>query len=345
MRSINTNNFDFLRVLFASTVALSHLIELSQVQIFQPYSRFFNTRLAIDGFFIISGFLIAKSYENSTSMREYIIKRVKRIVPAYLFVVLACAFFLVFISDNTISNYFLNAQFWRYLIANLTFQNYIEPCLPGVFNNNFIGAVNGALWTIKIEEAFYLLVPLFYYLIKNKKLNIYFVAIIIYACSIAYFNYFLSIDSYKIAKQLPGALAFFIIGIIFYKNFSFFIKWKHYVIVPCLLIFLAEQYIFESHLLKPLAFGFIVFYFAYSLKFLNNFGKYGDFTYGIYIFHFPIIQIFVHFNLFNTYNPFFVSVVLLLVVLIFAISSWYIIELPYLSKSRKYRQKKMLLKD
>ena len=345
MKNINTNNFDFLRVVFALTVAISHLIELGQVTVFKPYASYFNTRLAIDGFFIISGFLIAKSYENSTSVKQYIIKRVRRIVPAYFFVVLTCAIFLVFISQNTLSEYFFNVQFWKYLIANLTFQNYIEPCLPGVFNNNLICAVNGALWTIKIEEAFYLSVPLFYYLASTKRLNIYFLAIITYLVSIAYYNYFVSIDSYGIAKQLPGALAFFVTGIMLYKNFSFFTKWKHYIILPCIIIFFAEHYIFNTHILKPAVFGFIVFYIAYNFPFLNHFGKYGDFTYGIYIFHFPIIQIFVHYDLFNKYNPIFTSIIVLTIVLVLAILSWYIIELPYLSKGRKARQKKLLSKN
>lgn len=345
MKDVNTNNFDFLRIVFASTVALAHLIGLSQVQIFQSYSKFFNTQVAIHGFFIISGFLIAKSYENSVSIKEYIIKRVRRIVPAYFFVVLGCAIFLVMLSKNSINNYFLNFQFWKYLIANLTFQNYTEPCLPGVFNDNSICTVNGALWTIKVEEAFYLLVPVFYFLVNTKRFNIYLLTIITYLLSIAYFNYFLSIDAYRIAKQLPGALAFFVSGIILYKNFAFFIKWKHYLIVPCLIIFFTEQYVFSSHILKPFTFGVIVFYMAYNFKFLNTFGKYGDFTYGIYIFHFPIIQIFAHYKLFDKYNPYFTSVVLLIFVLALAVFSWYVIELPNLSKSRKSRQKKLISKS
>lgn len=343
MKNINTNNFDFLRIIFALTVAIAHLIELSQVEIFQVYLPVFNTELAISGFFIISGFLIAKSYENSKSLKEYILKRIKRIVPAYFFVIIVCAIFLVFISENSFSNYFLNIQFWKYLIANLTFQNYIEPCLPGVFNKNLMCAVNGALWTIKLEESFYLLVPFFYFFVKRKKMNIFFLTIIIYLFSISYFNYFVSID-YRIAKQLPGALAFFITGIIIYKNFPFFIKWRHYLVVPCLIIFFVEQYIFKSHILKPAVFGFIVFYMAYNIKFLNNFGKYGDFTYGIYIFHFPIIQIFVYYKLFYKYNPLFTSAIVLFLILVLSVLSWHIIELPYLSKSRKARQKSLIFK-
>lgn len=344
MNNINTNNFDFLRVIFAVTVAFAHLIELSQIAIFQPYLNFFNTRLAIDGFFIISGFLIAKSFENSSSIKQYIIKRVRRIIPAYLFVVLICALGFSLISAISFENYFINSQFWRYLIANLTFQNYIEPCLPGVFNTNLICAVNGALWTIKLEEAFYLLVPVFFWLVNLKKVNFYILVVIVYLASIIFFNYFVSIDAYRIAKQLPGALAFFITGILFYKNFSFVVKHMHYLIIPCLTMFFLEQYIFKTHLLKPLTYGLMVFYIAYNFKFLNTFGKFGDFTYGIYIIHFPIIQIFVYFELFYNYNPFIISILVLMLILLLAILSWHFIELPFLSKNRIARQKKLLLK-
>lgn len=345
MNKINSNNFDFLRVVFAATVAIAHLIVLSDIVIFQPYADLFNTRLAIDGFFVISGFLIAKSYENSHGIKDYIIRRIKRIVPAYFFVILFSALFLSFISTYSINDYFFSVQFWKYLAANLTFQNYLEPCLPGVFNTNDICAVNGALWTIKIEEAFYLLLPIFYWLIKCKKTNIYVLSAIVYVISIAYFNYFVSIDMYRIAKQLPGALAFFVVGILFYKNYSYLIKRKQYFILPCLALFFIEQYLLGTQYLKPITYGFMVFYFAYGFNYLNNFGKYGDFTYGIYIYHFPLIQLAVFLGFFKSYNPIFVGIIVLLTTLILAALSWHFLELRFLSKNRKMRQKQLLVND
>ncbi|CAH8287651.1 peptidoglycan/LPS O-acetylase OafA/YrhL [Mariniflexile fucanivorans] len=342
MNKINTNNFDFLRVVFATTVAIAHMIGLAEIELFQPYQIYFNTRLAIDGFFVISGFLIAKSYENTNSIKEYLFRRIKRIVPAYFFVIILSAIFFSLISTYSINQYFFSGEFWKYLLANLTFQNYLQPCLPGVFTTNLICAVNGALWTIKIEEAFYLLVPVFYWLVKSKRVNIYFLSAIVYLISVAYFNYFVSIDNYRIAKQLPGALAFFVVGIMFYRNFSFLLKYKHYIILPCLILFLVEQYVFETQYLKPIAYGFMVFYFAYSFKWLNNFGKYGDFTYGIYIYHFPIIQLVVYYGFFNIYNPVLTSVFVLLVTLVFAVLSWHFLELRFLSKNRKMRQKELI---
>lgn len=339
MGRININNFDFLRVVFAVTVALSHLIILSDVKIFETYQSYFNTRLAIDGFFIISGFLIAKSYENSTNVKEYIIRRAKRILPAYIFIILLSALALSLVSENSFRGYFLNIQFWKYLFANLTFQNYIEPCLPGVFNSNFLCAVNGSLWTIKIEEAFYLLVPLFYWLIRSKKINIYILSVLVYITSVSYFSYFINSGNYLYAKQLPGALAFFITGILFYKNFCFLIKWKHFIIVPCLVLFFLEQYVLKTQYLKPITYGFMVFYIAYNFKTLNGFGKYGDFTYGIYIYHFPIIQLFTALGLFKSHNPIIISLIVILTVFILSAFSWHVLELPFLSKSRKLRQK------
>jgi peptidoglycan/LPS O-acetylase OafA/YrhL len=341
LNKININNFDFLRVVFAFTVAFAHLIELSDLEILKPFKVFFNTRLAIDGFFIVSGFLIAKSYENSTTIKDYIIRRAKRIIPAYAVVILVSAFFLSAISTYSLSEYFSNIQFWKYLTANLSFQNYLEPCLPGVFETNKFCAVNGALWTIKLEEAFYLLVPVFYWLVRVKKFNFYVLIIIVYLLSVTYYTYFLSIDNYRIAKQLPGALAFFGTGIVFYKNFSLLQKWKDYIIIPCLIIFFLEHYILKTQLLKPVAFGFMVFYVAYSFRFLNNFGKYGDFTYGIYIYHFPLIQLFVYLGLFNKYPPILICMLFLMLTLLLAILSWYLIEIPYLSKNRRLRQKKL----
>lgn len=141
-------------------------------------------------------------------------------------------------------------------------------------------------------------------------------------------------------------MAFFMIGIVLYKKFSFFNKWKHYIIIPyiiipCLVLFILEQYLFKTHIIKPIAFGFMVFYFAYTVEFLNNFGKYGDFTYGIYIYHFPIIQVFSYLGFFKHY-PYLSSISVILTTITLAVFSWYFLELKFLSKNRQERQRRLI---
>ena len=82
----------------------------------------------------------------------------------------------------------------------------------------------------------------------------------------------------------------------------------------------------------PAALGLIVIISAYSLPFFNNFGKYGDFTYGLYIFHFPVIQLFRHYNLFEQYNPYFMGVLIVLLSFSLAIFSWFVIEKRFLDR-------------
>ena len=147
------NNLDCLRLILASVVVLFH-ISLTNIPAL-AFDKYFSARFAVNTFFVISGLLIYRSYVRSSSVGSYFEKRVRRIYPAYFTVVVLAALALCPLSSLPVSQYF-GVGFWKYLGANLVFLNFLAPSLPGVFTSNSISAVNGALWTLKIEVAFYL---------------------------------------------------------------------------------------------------------------------------------------------------------------------------------------------
>lgn len=114
--------------------------------------------LAVDVFFIISGFWITISLFRSSSIKEYCIKRITKIFPMYLIVIVSFSMLFFYFSDLSFSEYFASSDFWKYLLWNVLTLNFIQPSLPNVFNNV---PVNGSLWTIKVEIGFYILLPIF----------------------------------------------------------------------------------------------------------------------------------------------------------------------------------------
>jgi len=337
------NNFNFLRFYFAFVVVIGHLIEISNVNAFLKFAPYFSTYISVTGFFCISGFLISRSYLNTPNLKDYFKKRAARLLPAYLFIILTCAIFLSFLSRYSLSEYFTNPLLYKYLAANLTFLNFIQPCLPGVFLNNAAScAVNGALWTLKIEVSFYLIIPILLYFTKKIKLKqLLFIGI--YLLSVMYRNLFeyLSnlhgVEYYSIiARQLPGFMSYFVCGVALYYYFEFFIRNKRKLVLFGLITFILER-IVGVELLTPLALSIIVFFIAFSFKRLNNFTKHGDISYGIYIFHYPIMKIASEFGFFERYNPVIVSIAIVLVVVIVGYGSWHLIEKRFLKITHSTR--------
>ncbi len=165
-------------------------------------------------FFVVSGFLVTMSFENSSSLGSYASKRLRRIAPAYITVVIVAALGLSVISALPWHAYFTSHELWRYVAFNLILSNFSAPSLPGVFQTNFMSAVNGSLWTIKIEVAFYCLVPFVVW--ATRRVGAGKVLITIFIVSVLWKRGFnaaataTGLDIYaKLAKQLPGQLCFF----------------------------------------------------------------------------------------------------------------------------------------
>lgn len=150
------NNFNLIRLLAAWLVIHGHAWAItgsSGGDFLTWLTRFkFAGGVAVDMFFVISGFLIAASLERN-SARAYLAGRALRILPALL-VCVAASVFVLGPLVTTAADYWRHPETWRYLWMNgsLWSNAYF---LPGVFEGNPNRAVNGSLWTLPIEARLY----------------------------------------------------------------------------------------------------------------------------------------------------------------------------------------------
>lgn len=334
---LKQNNFDLLRLLFAGTVCFVHADVLSGYEPLGWISRVLSSEVAVKSFFVVSGFLIFMSYERSSSLSSYANKRIRRIYPAYFTVVLLAALGLVFASSKSFAEYF-SVEWLKYLGANLAFMNFLQPTLPGVFEHNPFTAVNGALWTLKVEAMFYISVPVFVYLMKRISTSG--VLLFTYFFSVTYAILMTSLAERtgsgmyaELAHQLPGQLAYFIAGAFFYYYLPVFEKNAYFFLVVGIALLIADHF-YPLPFLEPFALAAVVVFFGLFL-YAGNFAKYGDFSYGTYILHFPIIQLFVQYGWLAD-KPWLYLATVIVLTAVAGFAMWHLVEKRFLLHSSHY---------
>jgi peptidoglycan/LPS O-acetylase OafA/YrhL len=334
----DVNNFDLLRFCFAAIVVLVHAHILSERPELEFLSKYLSTEFAVQAFFVASGALVFMSYERSSSLRTYFEKRGRRILPAYVAIVLLSAFGGAFVTSLPLQSYF-SGDWLRYVAANLAFLNFLHPTLPGLFEGNPLREVNGALWTLKIEVAFYLFVPLLGWAMRRMPAVSLLAAL--YALSVLYNEALLAMqratghEIYAVlARQFPGQLSYFVGGVVLYRYFGAFAKRRH-LLLALAAAALAVDATFHVPGLRPAALALIVMYLAYFAPYLGNFGRYGDFSYGLYVVHFPTVQLFVAAGAFALVPAGALFAVLGIVLAVSAVF-WHLIERPALKRGSHY---------
>lgn len=159
-RERRTNNVDAFRIAAALCVIVGHSFALTGRYGDAPsLGGVYLEYLGVSVFFVISGFLITGSWERSRSAAEYITSRALRIAPLLFLVILTSTFVMgPVVTTLSTGEYFATDQTWRYLI-NLV----LLPAdgLPGVFDGNpYPSVVNGSVWTLRAEVICYLVVLL-----------------------------------------------------------------------------------------------------------------------------------------------------------------------------------------
>ena len=153
------NNFDFLRVFAALMVIYGHGWILSSDTAPGLWGVPF-ARIGLDIFFSISGYMVTGSWLRAPNLRVFLAKRALRIFPGLI----ACVLFTTYVmgacvTQLPLTRYLSDPGTWRYL-SNIVLHSTLY--LPGVFDGLRMGGpVNGSLWSLFPEVLCYLTVPLF----------------------------------------------------------------------------------------------------------------------------------------------------------------------------------------
>jgi peptidoglycan/LPS O-acetylase OafA/YrhL len=326
------NNFDFLRLIFASFVIITHSYTLSAASETDILYELSNGRVSfsyigVQGFFVISGYLIFQSLQRSEQVIDYFWKRILRLFPA-LFVMLVLTVLLapfVYHSDIPLLR---NTSYITYLPNNLSLYR-TQYTIDGVFENNPFGnAINGSLWTIPYEFTMYVLLAVLIITRRNTIATRIILASTFLLILTGIFFYHQQVKQLVwmlLGEHLFDLGAFFIAGSLLAAMNIEKIKWK----APLLALFsilAATTFSFEffgyvKYFILPILF---ILFGLNPIKYIDSIGeKIGDLSYGIYIYGFPVQQTLMYYFRFN-YAELMLSS--LAVSYILAYFSWHLIE-------------------
>lgn len=290
------NNFNLLRLLAAFAVLISHSFAMLGQP--EPFAASVGKNLgamAVDIFFVASGFLVGASLIRTLRVGDYLLARALRIFPAlWLMLLLTVLVLGAVITTHDANAYFSDWQTWRYLGKNFFLMLGVEFYLPGLFETNLLrGVVNGSLWSMIYELSMYALLLLswviFAYARRRLTTSIsLFVAILSLGVSVWLLDQFYLLEHF----QLLRFTWFFFIGTAYYLlRHQIRLSTKLIgVIVVCAVIALAMS---GHHflMLYYLALPYCLFYFAYiPTGKIRSYNRFGDYSYGVYLYAFPIQQ-------------------------------------------------------
>ncbi|WP_435008873.1 acyltransferase family protein [Tundrisphaera lichenicola] len=288
------NNFDALRVALALMVILSHSYPILQgSNSREPLFRWTGGQktageLAVEGFFLISGYLIAASWLRSRGLLDYLRRRTLRIVPGFLVAVAFSSLLVGPLLSGDAGLYWSRFEVRLFLIRALNLEGSYAPGLT----------TNGSLWSIRYEFLCYLAVAALGLVGILRRRSLVVLALVgclgIYACQI------------HLGLKMPGSrltwfwgfpdfwprlAASFLAGVCFYLYSDRVILSNRLAIASTVVLILAA--VFPSAKLLPLLIpplgGYLLFYLAYfPAGRLSGIAKRGDLTYGLYLYAFPI---------------------------------------------------------
>lgn len=335
--SAKLNNIAELRLFFALCVVVAHTIQLAGFTQYDILRKILSSEVAVQAFFILSGFLVMGSYARSPGVADFYYRRLLRIYPGYAVAVL---FFLALclLQAQIQGHAVVRAEILRYLWANLSLLNFFQPTLGGVFESSAYREINGALWTIKLEVMFYALVPLLHACAQRWSLR--HTAVMLMVVGLGWrplldlLQHQLGLSMHpSLAHQLPGQLHFFALGILLFDVSRQPGRASGNALVALAGVALAfgmgQWGMGQPRLALQMLLLLVFIHLVTRLPQARTpLGK-TDLSYGVYLSHFPIVQLLVGTVVWQWGAEAFLLLVLALASA-YALLSWRYIEQPAL---------------
>lgn len=285
------DNFLLLRIIAAIMVIYGHSFHIAPngaaKEIFiETGWGIYSGDIAVNIFFIVSGFMVAGSYIRQADLFEFMKARIVRIVPALLVCVLLVAYVVgPLVSVLSSGDYFKNADVFRYVLRNMSFSSDMQFTLPGVFGNHLAkDVVNGSLWTLPAEFRMYVFVAILgaIGLLSHRITLLVILALLFCVGLVAPYN----LPLHPEWLRLAGC---FSIGILAYA-FKDLITISHEGFIAVVFgVYLCRGLDIHLYVLV-IALAYFCFWFAYMVR-LPNLDRFGDPSYAIYLWGWPIQQL------------------------------------------------------
>jgi peptidoglycan/LPS O-acetylase OafA/YrhL len=295
-----SSNFDSLRILAAASVVFSHAFLIADGhEKNEPFVRLTGNILGIHGvfvFLIISGFLVARSLANS-SLINFAWKRLLRIYPGLLLCAFVCALLISpFYSHLPAKAYLMSTDAARYIAKVLLLYDVTEIPTVEFYNDNGSSLrvgfnINGSLWSIACELYCYIFLAALAALeLANLRiaLTIVLVGTAVFALTLAN-----KISVSGLHLNLLYTTPSFFAGVAMYLiNERYGLSLK--IALACLVAFVLIIPTGYLMVLFPIIMAYPLAYFGQSaqpISLLNQTTRFGDLSYGTYLFGWPVEQV------------------------------------------------------
>jgi len=292
--------FDLVRIGAALLVIISHAFPLAgqpEPELIDfPVFAWSPGHIGVIIFFATSGFLVSQSWQRDPHLLRFPIRRVMRIWPGFIAVLLLAAY-VIGPQATTLprGDYLRNEGTWTYVWQNVTMHP-IAYWLPEVFTGNPLRAVNGSIWSLPYEVLCYLglLAIGMVRLVRSWFLGpLFLAAIVAYRYVVAVPTWHLPDDVWGIAGSfLVGTSVWFIGGAFLAQARSWVVR-RHLVAAAVLLVFAVGAYRHAALLLVPSFCYLIIYVGTLPARWAGHVSRFGDPSYGMYLYAFPVAQVFV----------------------------------------------------